>query len=452
MPAALLPTVSHLREWYLRYAIMMRMDSTLPAKAESGQILFLDAGDLIQSLRQRDHVPAIQRVAIELILALIDHHGDRVELCRMNLLRTRLEPVDAEKFKAEFDRLISTARSRNLFSAAAWRVGNAVRRYALYGKDIVHDVFSAGRWGTRASNAVLLNFSDSLLVSGYSNRLMQFKQAYALKFGVLVHDIIPVTHPAFVHLPGYEEKFTAWLKAIIGTSDVVFVASRYNRAELMRWTERVDMRHSAVEVLPFGSGFSTQHVQAAPGRFPALPERFVLFVSTIQIRKNHALLFQVWKTLIERHGGGAIPDLVFVGRVGWKVDGLMEQLKASNYLNGKIRVISGLSDTEVGEAYRRCLFTVFPSFCEGWGLPVAESLVHGKVCLASNGGAIPEVGGPLVTYFDPGDVEDAYKKLERAILDTEERANRTVEIQRQFEPTTWADCANAVIVAVDRMP
>src|SRR5437660_11261798 len=133
----------------------------------------------------------------------------------------------------------------------------------------------------------------------------------------------------------------------------------------------------------------------------SLPPRYVLYVSTIEHRKNHRLLVRVWQRLLERHGANLVPNLIFAGKIGWLVEDLLADLEASNYLNGKIILLRSLSDAQLHEAYSSCLFTVFPSLCEGWGCPVAESLAHGKFCVASNHTAIPEAGGNLIDYFDP---------------------------------------------------
>jgi glycosyltransferase involved in cell wall biosynthesis len=143
----------------------------------------------------------------------------------------------------------------------------------------------------------------------------------------------------------------------------------------------------------------------------------VLFVSTIEPRKNHRLLVQIWRRLIERHGADAVPALVFAGQIGWLVDDLLSELAASHYLDGKIVLAGALADEELRQAYRSCLFTVFPSLCEGWGLPIEESLVQGKFCVASNRTAIPEAGGDLIDYFDPSNDDDALAKIERLLLD-----------------------------------
>jgi len=124
------------------------------------------------------------------------------------------------------------------------------------------------------------------------------------------------------------------------------------------------------------------------------------------------------------------------------------ELAASGYAGGKILLMPGLSEPELRKAYGSCLFTVFPSLSEGWGLPVAESLVHGKLCVASNRTSIPEVGGDLIDYFDPSDEEDALAKIERVLLDPGYLAAREARLKAEYRPRSWADCAQALVEAL----
>jgi glycosyltransferase involved in cell wall biosynthesis len=176
----------------------------------------------------------------------------------------------------------------------------------------------------------------------------------------------------------------------------------------------------------------------------------VLYVSTIEIRKNHQLLVNVWRRLVKQYGADFVPTLIFVGKVGWLIDDLLADLQRSNYLDGKIMQVSDLSDAELRECYRSCLFTVFPSLCEGWGLPIAESLVHGKFCVASNRTSIPEVGGDLVDYFDPTNEDDAFTKIERPLLDSVYLNERESQLRTQFRPRTWTDCVHALVATLDQ--
>jgi glycosyltransferase involved in cell wall biosynthesis len=142
--------------------------------------------------------------------------------------------------------------------------------------------------------------------------------------------------------------------------------------------------------------------------------------------------------------------LIFAGQIGWSVDDLLADLTASNYLAGKIELRPGLSDAELRQAYRCCLFTVFPSLSEGWGLPIAESLMHGKFCVASNRTSIPEVGGSLIDYFDPSNDDDALAKIERLLLDPGYLTAREARLLAEYRPRTWADCVHSLIGKLDQ--
>jgi glycosyltransferase involved in cell wall biosynthesis len=201
--------------------------------------------------------------------------------------------------------------------------------------------------------------------------------------------------------------------------------------------------------LQLGSGFCDPRT-AGEQATTSLPARYVLLVSTIELRKNHRLLVRVWQRLLERHGANLVPNLIFAGKIGWLVEDLLADLEASNYLNGKIILLRSLSDAQLQQAYRSCLFTVFPSLCEGWGLPVAESLAHGKFCVASNHTAIPEAGGNLIDYFDPLNEDDALAKIERPLIEPGYLAAREAQLRAEYRPRTWADCVHALIGALDQ--
>ena len=197
-----------------------------------------------------------------------------------------------------------------------------------------------------------------------------------------------------------------------------------------------------------GSGFRDP-LTAGKQATITLPPRYVLYVSTIELRKNHRLLVRVWQRLLERHGTNLVPNLVFAGKIGWLVDDLLNDLEASDYLNGKIILLRSLSDAELQQAYRSCLFTVFPSLSEGWGLPIVESLAHGKFCVASNHTSIPEAGGSLIDYFDPLNEDDALAKIERPLIDPGYLAAREAQLRAEYRVRTWGECVHALIAACD---
>ena len=104
---------------------------------------------------------------------------------------------------------------------------------------------------------------------------------------------------------------------------------------------------------------------------------FVLCVSGLDIRKNHHLLYKVWRRLSEKYTDNA-PHLVCVGEKGEGTEALLKDMRNDSRTRDRIHVIHNAEDPLLDWLYRNCLFTVYPSFYEGWGMPVAESLVYGK--------------------------------------------------------------------------
>ena len=94
------------------------------------------------------------------------------------------------------------------------------------------------------------------------------------------------------------------------------------------------------------------------------------------------------------------------------------------------------------------LFTVFPSYSEGYGLPVAESLMAGKLCVTSDLPVIREFADDFVWYFDPTDEKSAYERIRRAIEVPELRAAAENHIRERFVPVPWGRTFQAIRDAI----
>lgn len=421
-------------------------------------------------LRYFDHSSTptgIQRVCYEIYTEaerLLGALG-RVRFCRISAVAGHIEAIDFSTVTAAYrdpparyrpgikrawsagrpgilSKLLHLARSVPQF--VRWQIRMVARKLRDY---------AGGRARRRrfeqrvAPGDVIVCLGGAWNSREFARRVAAVKWAAGVKLALLIHDIVPLVEPASCDLVT-ASRFARWIKEIAGETDALFTVSDFTRRELIDYAAGTGWALPPVDVLRLGTGFRDTQA-ATTDRVQSLPERYVLFVSTIEKRKNHALLVRVWRRLVERHGGEAIPELVFVGRIGWLVDDLLAELKARNFLDGKILLLSDLSDADVGEAYRRCLFTVYPSRYEGWGLPVAESLMHGKFCIVSDRTSLPEVGGDFVDYLDPADEDDALAKIERVLFEPGYLAAREARLRADFRPTSWTDCARQLIDTID---
>jgi glycosyltransferase involved in cell wall biosynthesis len=295
---------------------------------------------------------------------------------------------------------------------------------------------------------IMVSLGAGWAVPHYVERIVAAKRRYGIRFSMLIYDLIPIENESFVE-QRHVAQFRSWLREALPVADVVLTISKHSRDALIKLAAAARWPLPRIEVVELGSGLSDRPVVENQGTM-RLPQRYVLFVSTIEIRKNHRLLVRVWRRLLQQYGADKVPVLVFAGQIGWLVDDLLADLAASHNLGGKIEFMPSLSDAELRQAYHGCLFTVFPSLCEGWGLPVAESLAQGKFCVASNRTSIPEVGGDLVDYFDPSNDDDAFAKIERALFDPGYLAAREARLRAEYRPRAWADCVRALIGKLDQ--
>jgi glycosyltransferase involved in cell wall biosynthesis len=295
---------------------------------------------------------------------------------------------------------------------------------------------------------------DVLLNLGFANLIGQQRAWIASELARrgahyvgFVYDVLVLRRP---------EWWTPELQRIAGTffeltarnASMILCCSDATRRDVLWFCERIGVAPPPIETVRLAGDLPV----AAAGAAPATPPRarpYVLFVSTLDVRKNHRLLFQVWKRLIAAHGAERVPDLVFVGRKGDLVDDFLAELANARHLDGRIAVLHRVTDAELVRLYEDCLFTVYPSLFEGWGIPVTESLHFGKYCVASSAGSLPEVAGDLIDYHDPFDLRGAYALIERAIFDPAFREQREKDIRARAERYTWADCVRSLERALE---
>lgn len=263
------------------------------------------------------------------------------------------------------------------------------------------------------------------------------RRVHGIHYVQLVYDLIPTLMPEMM-APADVTRFNRSMAAMFACADLVLTISQHTKQDVLQVTADLAMPCPPVFIVPLGADIIAREVISSPrGMLPLQLESgdFVLCVGTLEPRKNHTVLFEIWKRMLAE--GRNVPRLVWVGRFAQTMDDLQRRLQVTGYLDDHIVHLTDISDASLALLYRRCLFTVFPSLCEGWGLPVAESLLFGKLCVASNASSMPEVGGEWAIYFDPHDVDDGYHKI-TALLDDRPRIAALEQVLRDgYQPTTW---------------
>jgi glycosyltransferase involved in cell wall biosynthesis len=263
-----------------------------------------------------------------------------------------------------------------------------------------------------------------------------------VRLAMLAHDLIPRLYPEWCPQATVAE-FNSWLSHTVPRADLMFAVSASTAADLSRCLANEGHVRAPARILPVGSD-----PVITTGAPPLIEEPYILIVGTIEARKNHAALLRVWRRLSATMPAGQLPMLVIAGKVGWLTGDLMQQFANANWLDGKIRFIDSPSEPTLANLYEHCLFTVFPSLYEGWGLPVSESLAHGKPVAASNRSSMPEAGGPFCAYFDPDNINDIADTIHALITTPQRLATLKARIAADYHPPTWTDTATTLLTAL----
>ncbi|MDQ1154650.1 glycosyltransferase family 1 protein [Brevundimonas sp. SORGH_AS_0993] len=225
---------------------------------------------------------------------------------------------------------------------------------------------------------------------------------------VMIHDLIPVTHPEFCR-PGDGDKHHARVANTLRHASRVIVNSAYTGDELRAFAVRENLPRPPIHVAHLGlePAFTAgEAVQAARPYF--------VHVGTIEARKNLALLLTMWRRLEERMGDRT-PSLVLVGRYGWENEAVLDHLERSPNLRGVVHQASNLSDTTLAALMRGARAVLAPSSVEGFDLPAVEACAMGLLLIASDIAPHRELT-PGAELIDPLDGLGWLAAVERAAL------------------------------------
>jgi glycosyltransferase involved in cell wall biosynthesis len=266
----------------------------------------------------------------------------------------------------------------------------------------------------------------------FADDLVQQKNKKHFKLIHIVHDMIPVVCPQYVveDLPAV---FASYKEKIFANADGLIINSQSSKRDALAFMEKRGIKAPPDVVFRLADQ-RDDGIEAT--EVPQLKnEDFILLLGTIEGRKNHALLYYAYKQAMRNNI--TLPKLVIAGRAGWLVDDILYTMKRDPELKDQIILLDlGVTNSERVWLYQNCLFTVWPSFYEGWGMPVAESMTYGKVCISTDVSAMPEIAPRLVETFSPYEPSECLKLIVK-YTDAKVRQKRESEIKESYKTTTW---------------
>jgi glycosyltransferase involved in cell wall biosynthesis len=313
--------------------------------------------------------------------------------------------------------LLAVIKSYLLLFTSAWKGGYGLRRKIRF-----HD-----------APPIFLVVSHHHVSRDYA--INRVRRAFGAMTICLIHDLLPIDYPEYFN-PGWAPKYARLAKntgrlfdaAIANSSSTAISLRAYLNAHCADDSGSLDIRVAPAGVHAFPRPRFTDHAERRP---------YFIVLGTIEPRKNHLLLLNVWNRLAATVA--TPPRLIVIGARGWLIELVVDTLERSSRLHGLVEEQNRLTDTAVGALLAHARAVLVPSFAEGFGLPLAEALASGVPVICSDIPVFREVGRGAPEYLDPLDLH-AWQEavLEYSRPDSTRRSAQLLRMAEWRMPT-WAD-------------
>lgn len=292
-----------------------------------------------------------------------------------------------------------------------WRVG---KHYSL-------------TWRPPSSGSVLLNVVHSGLERpDYGERVRR----YGLRPLYFLHDLIPVAFPEYSR-PAEADKHRRRLKTMLETACGLIVNSVVTGNELEAYAAALGMA-----VPPWVAAHLAPPDFHPPACERPMPEPYFVVLGTIEPRKNHLLVLNLWREMVRRLGRST-PRLVVIGQRGWECEQVVDMLERCAALRGFVIEITGCDDAALATWLRHAQALLFPSFAEGYGIPLVEALSLGTPVIASDLPVFRELAGDVPDYLDPLDGQGWRQAIEDYAATNSPRRQEQLRRMGGWQPPTW---------------
>ena len=292
------------------------------------------------------------------------------------------------------------------------------------------------KWRGALRSGTFYGISHSML--GRTAYLAALARHTQLRRVLFIHDTIPCDFPEYCR-EHEGAKHLLRLRNAFRYATHLVVNSAYTARQLESWRKILNAPQVPVEVVPIGVDPGVLlHTANDISLFPPKRPYFVV-LGTIEPRKNHALLLHLWRDFAENLPADQVPELLLIGRRGWDNETVFRLLDRCGPLRGHVREMNGVQDDELWPLLRGAQAMLFPSFVEGWGMPMVEALSMGVPVIASDIPPFREAGQGIPLLHSSVDGKAwAASILEFCSAQCPQRVQQ-VEALRNFHPPTWHD-------------
>lgn len=377
--------------------------------------ILIDITRLIFRLLKGKRPTGVDRVG----LAYIRHYRSKPNGLRAVLSwHNRICVLDADQSAQVFDNLLNNG--------------------ANVGKTYWHGLLGKLIWQGKPSAA----FSGCLLFNtGHKGTESPDYVSALQKMGVrpvyFVHDLIPLTHPEYCR-PEEESKHAQRMANILQSSAAIIVNSEDTQRALSTFAHENRLPEKPIHSAWLASGIehtATQNLQPEKWR----NQNYFVALGTIEARKNHLLLLHIWRQMLEQPHSDSLPHLLIIGQRGWECEQVADLLERCKKIQPYVHELNGINDAELTALLAHARALLFPSFTEGFGMPLVEALEAGLPVIAADIAVFREIGQGIPDFADPVDGK-LWAQLIHAYTATDSPLRQS-QIQRmqQYRPWTWQD-------------
>lgn len=375
----------------------------------------------LSNLMKVDFVSGIQRVVREITVRMLENKSVELVLMVYSFQKDAFQVLDNRKFKDYF--------TKNVGEKESILTSQCVNFIDIPSGAVFFDIDSV--WNSRLKRSYLFPI---------------LKQR-GVKIVTQLYDLIPITHPQFCH-QNTTMNFMLYVGANIKYADLIITSAEATTQALNDLTDKLGLERKKSIVVPLGCDF-TKKEDASP-EYDVDPEvkkiatgKYILMVGTIEPRKNHSLVIDALEDGLAKMGIKAI----FAGRIGWNVAELESRMKNHELYNKSLFFVERPNDATVDYLYKNAFVVAFPTFNEGFGLPMIEAFERQTPVVASDIGVLHEVAKDFADYFNPNDKNDLINCIKKLVENPDEYS-RKKEHLKEFVPFTWNASAKDMLSAV----
>jgi glycosyltransferase involved in cell wall biosynthesis len=277
--------------------------------------------------------------------------------------------------------------------------------------------------------------------------LNQFNISSSAKLAITVHDLSPVVTPEFYNA---KRKLWHWFlnyKKSFERADILFAVSEWTKQDLIDLfrlpSGKIKVVYPGVSPAEFNQKFEPAALREVRNLY-SLPGRFLLFLNTLEPRKNLINLVSAFERL-DWPG-----HLIIAGKKGWKYKEIFRRIKNSSK-SDRIKYIGYIHQRHKAGLIKLSDALVYPSFYEGFGFQPLEAAACGTPVITSHAAALPEVSGSFAMLANPYDVGSITKGLDELLTNEQLRQNLIANGLAKLNEYTWEKSAGQILTAINSL-